>query len=155
MATPSRQAMDNVECCFKNCQKTSKVLKPGDARVNIRAFEPKTKQAMVVNWKEGGAATFHPSCWAELYKATKTSSPSISLSDVERSMILDANKTAEYHDSDAAISQAAENIVRILRQSRYCIAFTGAGISTAAGIGDFRGIDGKWTERDKVKNYGA
>ena len=36
----------------------------------------------------------------------------------------------------------------MLRASHHCVVFTGAGISTAAGIGDYRGITGKWTLSD-------
>ncbi|RUS90698.1 hypothetical protein EGW08_001502 [Elysia chlorotica] len=146
------------KCCLQQCvNKTSKFLQPGDARVNVRAFESKSKGAksMAVDWREGGVASFHWPCWAELNRATKNPTPAITLSDVERSMILDAMKTAEFHDSDADISAMAKKIADTLKHSIHCIAFTGAGISTAAGIGDFRGIHGKWTERDKVKNYGA
>ncbi|KAK3691447.1 hypothetical protein RRG08_036247 [Elysia crispata] len=165
MASNSVQAKGNLDldpdlsvdqCCLREClNKTSKLLKPGDARVNVRAFEATSKGSKAVNWKEGGVAFFHWPCWAELVRATKDTTSAITLSDTERSMILDAKKTAEFHDSDADICLEAEKIAHILQHARYCIGFTGAGISTAAGIGDFRGINGKWTEREKVKNYGT
>jgi len=48
------------------------------------------------------------------------------------------------------IEEAADLIVN----SRYCIAFTGAGISTESGIPDFRGPNGIWKKIDpKVATY--
>lgn len=47
-----------------------------------------------------------------------------------------------------SIGWEAIRIARMLTSSRHCIAFTGAGISTAAGIGDYRGKQGKWTSCD-------
>ena len=44
-----------------------------------------------------------------------------------------------------AMGRQAREAARILRQSQRCVAFTGAGLSTAAGLGDYRGKQGKWT----------
>ena len=43
------------------------------------------------------------------------------------------------------IKEVAEKIVT----SKYLVAFTGAGISTASGLPDYRGPNGVWTRRDK------
>jgi NAD-dependent SIR2 family protein deacetylase len=51
----------------------------------------------------------------------------------------------ERASSDAAI----ETTARWITSSRHILIFTGAGISTASGIPDFRGPDGVWTRRDK------
>ncbi|HEX3018728.1 MAG TPA: Sir2 family NAD-dependent protein deacetylase [Chitinispirillaceae bacterium] len=39
-----------------------------------------------------------------------------------------------------------ETIIELLKQSRYCVALTGAGISTLSGIRDFRGKDGIYND---------
>jgi len=41
-----------------------------------------------------------------------------------------------------------ELIVKLLKESRYCVALTGAGISTLSGIRDFRGKDGIYNDFD-------
>jgi NAD-dependent deacetylase len=42
-----------------------------------------------------------------------------------------------------------ERLAKWMHASKHMVMFTGAGISTASGIRDFRGPDGLWTRRDK------
>jgi mono-ADP-ribosyltransferase sirtuin 6 len=42
-----------------------------------------------------------------------------------------------------------KDIADIILNSKHLVVFTGAGISTASGLADYRGPDGVWTRRDK------
>jgi len=61
----------------------------------------------------------------------------------------------EYFDTKEVLEMKINQLAEWLRQSRYCIAFTGAGVSTSTGISDFRsGMStvlkvgpGKWTRK--------
>ena len=41
------------------------------------------------------------------------------------------------------------DIVQMINESNYVVAFTGAGISTESGLADFRGKNGIWTRKEK------
>jgi len=55
----------------------------------------------------------------------------------------------ELNDSDAQVDEAAKQTADIIRSSKHLVFFTGAGLSTSAGIADFRGPDGVWTKAAK------
>ena len=49
-------------------------------------------------------------------------------------MVREAMKTCEYHDSRDSIIQEGRRVADMIRNAKHCVAFTGAGISTAAGM---------------------
>ncbi|KAL3877299.1 hypothetical protein ACJMK2_035029 [Sinanodonta woodiana] len=145
-----------MQCSFTKCSEGA-IITPSHDHVEVRAFHLSQKghKNLQVSWNIEGEATFHSTCWHDMCKAAKDESSEIVLSHLERKMILEAEKTAEFHDSMEKLKEETKRIAMMIKTARYCIAFTGAGISTAAGIGDFRGKDGKWTNMDKKKEYGA
>ena len=54
---------------------------------------------------------------------------------------------AERRDASDKVEQQAALLVDQIRRSKHFIVFTGAGVSTSAGIPDFRGPEGAWTLR--------
>lgn len=58
--------------------------------------------------------------------------------------------TTELRDDNA--DEAATEIATLIRSARHLVFFTGAGISTSAGIRDFRGPNGLWTLRSRGEN---
>lgn len=146
-----------AQCSLKSCKKhvdfdvedhvEVQITLPGGA---IDTFLAKC----VVRWSPSGEALFHRDCWTELLRNVrsrakkKTTSPEITVE--EKLLIKEASKTAEFHDSYSTIQSKAVRVAALIKKSHYCVVFTGAGISTSAGIGDYRGKGGKWTQMDQA-----
>ena len=61
-------------------------------------------------------------------------------------------KTVEKFDGEEELAKKAKRAAELLGVSVSAICFTGAGISTAAGLGDYRGVRGKWTLEERGEN---
>eukprot|EP00420_Gonyaulax_spinifera_P003248 CAMPEP_0197925620 /NCGR_PEP_ID=MMETSP1439-20131203/97772_1 /TAXON_ID=66791 /ORGANISM="Gonyaulax spinifera, Strain CCMP409" /LENGTH=204 /DNA_ID=CAMNT_0043548107 /DNA_START=60 /DNA_END=671 /DNA_ORIENTATION=+ len=57
----------------------------------------------------------------------------------------------ERYDPDDALREKVDRLAGMICRSRHTVAFTGAGVSTSAGIPDFRGPDGVWTRKAQGK----
>ncbi|XP_069124844.1 NAD-dependent protein deacetylase Sirt6-like isoform X2 [Argopecten irradians] len=137
-----------------------------------------TKAEMLAEWDENGEAKFHMKCWKllrgvawqksenvstannNLVKNNNSNLPSmhqvggnLKISEREKHLVAEASLTVEFYSSDVMLKREAKRIASMLRKCKYSIVFTGAGVSTATGVGDYRGINGKWT--NKGKNNGT
>lgn len=65
------------------------------------------------------------------------------------STALNDEETKEYFDEDSVLTEKIVELAKMIKASKHFIAFTGAGISTSAGIPDFR------SGKDTVLNTGA
>jgi mono-ADP-ribosyltransferase sirtuin 6 len=63
----------------------------------------------------------------------------------------------EYIEPNSILLPKIKEIAKLLKNSKHCIVFTGAGVSTSANIPDFRGPEGIWTKEHKNSkiNYGS
>jgi len=57
----------------------------------------------------------------------------------------DPEDMKENFDSEEIVEQKATQLAKMIQESKHFIIFTGAGVSTSAGIPDFRGPTGVWT----------
>jgi len=61
----------------------------------------------------------------------------------------DGSEITEYFDDADVLQAKVKKLADLVRSSKYCVAFTGAGISASSGIATYRGPQGFWTRRDK------
>lgn len=126
-------------CCFKQCSEST--FTDSCSSVEVKTTFPhgfkKKKLVLAVSWSANGEAIFHEQCWKNLLKCARARSKKsvIKLANEEKELIKEANKTAEYHDSMERLKDSATRIGELILNAKHCVVFTGAGISTSAGIG--------------------
>lgn len=62
-------------------------------------------------------------------------------------------RAIEQEESIESIEKKADILANLIRESNYCVIYSGAGISTSASIPDYRGPNGLWTQIRKTGKF--
>ena len=135
---PDKKKSAIIACCYSDCQRPAVIS--SDPSVEVKTGIPTRykRDGALCLWSLKGEAVFHRHCWDNLLKNARIRNikkATIPLTVQEKGMIKEASKTAEYHDSEDAIDRYCDIIVDRINKADHCVVFTGAGISTSAGIG--------------------
>lgn len=144
-SSSSSSSSTPAQCCaFVNCGGT---IEDGDGFVVLATDErlrkrlPK-KKPILIRWTPKGQVKLHRQCW-EACRGRGRRQRGIEMSQTERNMVASSDETAEYHDPLQVVREKAQATAALLKgQGKTAVAFTGAGISAAAGIPTYRGTDG-------------
>lgn len=145
-------------CALRMCGKA--LDREHRAMVRVRCAEAGAlagEAATVVAWDAAGGAVLHRECWdvatAALPRAASGARTALiggprlrlRVGSAERGALTAADRTAEHFDAGVVVRDKARAAAALLARAHRCVVFTGAGVSTAAGIRDFRGPEGRWT----------
>ncbi len=137
MSAPLHRIVDGALCAHRACTAPSRALGPEDACVRVstpkgaKRLSKAAKQASAVLWDAGAPAThFHEGCWA------------VVAADAADRLVAAVAEGHEAFEAVGSVRAKAREVAELLRRSKHTAAFTGAGISVAAGIPDYRGVAG-------------
>ena len=132
-------------CCYKGCD--DEVSLSESKRTEVRTSLPsgglkslRRKSDIKIEWSGSGDAVFHRECWSKVVAASRSRGKpggkgKLSLSKVEKAMVKEAEETAEHHDDKETLREEGRRVAEMIMTAKHCCTFTGAGISTSAGIG--------------------
>ena len=120
-----------MSCSLKACRNPS-LNSESDEIVEVKTVWPKKKVDTThfhVSWASNGEASFHKSCWDQIFLATRTrksvKTEMLKVSPQEKTLIKEAKKTAEFKYSYRKIRQEAKRVSDMIKSSSHCVAFTG------------------------------
>lgn len=132
-STPKKASSGSrVESMFIKAQKNQKALQDDYKNVPVVKDKIPVKKDAKHDTKSKAiphAASSKPPCEAAVSKKPKPRAGNSISSEFEKK---------EYFDTKEVLEDKINTLAEWIKQSRYCISFTGAGISTSCGIADFR-----------------